>query len=88
MNWLKAVLVTLGPRVIAALGGVIVAKAAQKGVTLDPVEVSGVVLAAYAAIHKAINSKVNPGDAAKGRVAAAEKSATEHGGVVSVSHNN
>ena len=84
MNWLKAVSITFLPRLIAALAGVLVGKAAQHGLTLDPVEVSGVVIAAYAAVHKAINSKVNPGDAAKGRLAEAEKTATNDGTTVRV----
>lgn len=84
MNWLKAFAVTVLPRVVAAVAGVIVGKAAQHGVTLDPTETTGVILAAYAGIHKAINSQVNPGDAAKGRVADAEKVAAQVGGRVSV----
>lgn len=84
MNWLNAVGVTYLPRLIAAAVGVVVAKAAQHGLTLDPVEVSGVVLAVYAAVHKAINSRVNPGDAAKGRLAEAEKTATSNGTTVRV----
>lgn len=84
MKWLKAMLVTVGPRVFSAIAAVIVAKAAEKGITLDPIETNGVMLGVYAAIHKAINSKVNPGDAAKGRVAEAEKDASAHGGTVTV----
>ena len=84
MNWFKTLAITLLPRLAAAAGGVIVAKAAQKGVTLDPVEMTGIVLGAYAAIHKAINSKVNPGDSAKGRLIEAEKVATDAGGTVRV----
>lgn len=83
-SWLKAFAVTVLPRLAAAAAAVIVGKAAQHGVTLDPVETTGVVLGAYGALHKAINSKVNPGDAAKGRVADAEKVASDGGGTVRV----
>lgn len=84
MHWIKVALITVGPRVLAAIAGVVVGKAAQHGVTLDPAETTGVILAAYAGIHKAINSRVNPGDAAKGRVAEAEKVAATQGGRVTV----
>jgi hypothetical protein len=84
MEWFKAMLVTVGPRLAAAAGAVVVAKAAKLGVTLDPTETTGLILGSYAAIHKAISSKVNPGDAAKGRVADAEKTASQTGGAVVV----
>lgn len=87
MNWLKAVLKTLGPRLFAAASSVLVAKAAQKGLTLDPTEVGGIIIGAYAVLHRAISSKVNPGDAAKGRLADAEKDAVDTGTTVKVSPN-
>lgn len=85
MNWLTSFLVTVAPRLVAAGAAVVVAKAAAHGVTLDPTETTGILLGVYATIHKAINSRVNPGDAAKGRVASAEKLATINGGTVVVS---
>lgn len=84
MDWFKAMLVTVAPRIVAAGAAVVVAKAAAHGVTLDPTETTGLILAAYAGIHKAINSQVNPGDAAKGRIAEAEKVASENGSTVKV----
>lgn len=84
MNWLKAALRVVGPRLIAAISGVVVAKAAQKGLTLDPVEVTGIVVGAYAGIHRIISSKVNPGDSAKGRLVTAEKDAVDVGGQIIV----
>lgn len=84
MNWFTNILRVLGPRLVAAGAAVLVTKAAEKGVTLDPTEVAGVLVGSYAAIHKAISSKINPGDAASGRVAAAEKSAANNGGTVVV----
>ncbi len=83
-NWFSAMLSTVAPRLVAAVASVIVTKALAHGVTLDPTETTGAMLAAYAAIHKAISSRVNPGDAAKGRVAAAEKKAANDGGTVYV----
>lgn len=83
-DWIGAALTTVGPRVLAAGAAVLVGKAAQHGVTLDPTEMTGLILGSYAAIHKAISSKVNPGDAAKGRVANAEKDAANTGGLVRV----
>lgn len=84
MKWILSALTVAGPRVVAAGAAVLVTKAAQHGLTLDPVEVGGFLLGVYGLVHKAISSKVNPGDAAKGRLATAEKDAVEVGGQVIV----
>lgn len=84
MNWLKTVAQTLGSRLIAVVVSVVVAKAAQKGLTLDPAEVGGLVLGAYATVHRGVSSRINPGDAAKGRLADAEKDASDTGTTVKV----
>ncbi len=83
-DWFKAIMVTVAPRIVAAGASLVVVKAAKHGVTLDPEQTAAAMIGAYAAIHKAINSQVNPGDAAKGRVAEAEKSAASTGGTVRV----
>ena len=80
----KGFAVTVLPRLAAAVGGVVVGKAAQKGLTLDPMEVQGVILAGYAGLHQLINSKVNPGGGAKLRLAEAEKEAVNTPGFTAV----
>jgi hypothetical protein len=75
MNFLTRIAKTFGPRVLgaaaSALAGWIVVK--TKGVVqVDPatlVEVGTAMIAGYAATHRAASAKVNPGDAATGRVA-------------------
>ena len=83
-DWISAMLATVAPRLVAAVASVVVAKAVANGIPMDQATVTGVMLGAYAMIHKAISSRVNPGDAAKGRVAAAEKQAAQYGGNVMV----
>lgn len=90
MNWLKAVLVTVGPRIIGAVAGGVASwvYAKTRGtVTIDASQAAEIVtagLVGYAGLHKAVSSFVNPGDAAKLRVARAEKDATTTGGTVIV----
>lgn len=70
MNWFTDILKTYGPRVVGAAAGVAAAKITEKtGISVDPATLVGVALAAYAAVHKGVSAKVNPGDAATGRVA-------------------
>lgn len=75
---------TAGPRIVAAATSIIVAKAVSWGIPLDATTTTAVMLGAYAMIHKAISSVVNPGDAAKGRVAQALSAASKDGGTVAV----
>jgi len=85
VNRIFSFLMTRGPRLVAAAASVAIVKgAAHVGLSLDPAETQGAILATYAIVHRAISSSVNPGDAAKGRVAAAEKVAADNGGVASV----
>ena len=90
MNWLGAVLRTFGPRIIASIVGGIATYVGVKtsgAVQIDPTAAAEVVtgvLVTYAASHRAVSSIFNPGDAAKGRVAVAEKHATDEGGTVRV----
>ena len=89
MNWLKKIVVSLGPRIIGAaaagLSGWLFAK--TKGtVSINPdqvVEIAGSMITAYAVAHRAVSAVgVNPGDAASGRMAAAEKDALNTGTTV------
>lgn len=84
MDWLMNVAVIVGPRIAGALAAVIAGKLTEKGWTIDQATVLGVELAIYAGVHKALSAHVNPGDAAKGRVADAEKEAAATGTVVRV----
>jgi hypothetical protein len=78
-------IMTRGPRLIAAAAATMIVKyAGHIGMTLDPMETTGAILALYALIHRGVSSAVNPGDAAKGRVASAEKQAADLGGTVVV----
>jgi hypothetical protein len=59
----------------------------QVAVTVDPMAIGTAVattLGAYAGVHRLVSRFVNPGDAAKGRVATAEKNAADHGGTVQI----
>lgn len=82
MNWLKKVATILGPRLVAAAAGMAAAKLAEKGVSVDPAVLIGFGMGTYATVHKVISSKVNPGDAASGRMATAQKEASDTGTAV------
>lgn len=85
MNWLKNILITYAPRLLGAAAGMAAAKIAETtGVVVDPATLVGVALAVYAGVHKAASAKVNPGDAASGRVAEAVKVAADNGATVVV----
>lgn len=90
MNWLNAVAKTLGPRVIGAAvaGAAGWIYAHTKGaVTVDAAAVAEQItgaLVVYAASHRAASSFINPGDAAKQRIADAEKNAAAAGTIVKV----
>lgn len=84
------ILRTWGPRVIGSvLSGVAtyIGIRTSGAVQIDPTAAAELVTTAflaYSAAHKAGSSIVNPGDAAKGRVATAEKTAADMGGNVNV----
>lgn len=82
------ILRVLGPRALGILAGYASTKLAEKGVTADPATLIAIGTTVYAAVHKAISSKVNPGDAANGRVANAEKRAADLGSTVVVQSKN
>lgn len=70
MNRLTGILRVIGPRVAGVLAGWASAKLAEKQITVDPATLIAIATATYAGVHKVISAKVNPGDAATGRVAA------------------
>lgn len=74
----------LGPRALGIAAGWISTKLAERGVTTDPATLIALGTTVYATVHKAVSSKVNPGDAASGRVATAEKKAADFGTTVTV----
>lgn len=88
MNWLKAVAITAGPRILGAVAGGISSWifAKTKGAVVIDAEIAAQIVTAgfvgYASVHKAASSFVNPGDAAKLRLARAQKQAVEYGSVV------
>jgi hypothetical protein len=85
MDWFSNILRTFGPRAAAAGAAIAADKIARStGVVVDPATLTGLALAVYAAVHKGISAKVNPGDAANGRVASAEKVAADNGSTVVV----
>lgn len=83
MNWFKSVLKTLGPRVIgAAVAGLssYIYDKTKGAVQMDPETTTQLVtgmLIVYAGAHRAASAVINPGDAAKGRVADAVKEASD-----------
>lgn len=81
---------TLGPRIIGGLMGGVATYIGVKTagiVQIDPAQAAEVVtgiIVTYAASHRVASSVINPGDAAKGRLADAEKQATDVGSTVVV----
>jgi hypothetical protein len=84
MNFFTKIWTVLGPRIIAAAAGGAATKLAERGVTVDPATLVSIGLGTYGIVHKIISSKVNPGDAASSRMAAAEKTASDFGTTVVV----
>ncbi len=79
---------TLGPRVfggIASMAAGWIFVKTRGLVTIDAnqvVEVGGAMIGSYAATHRVLSRFINPGDAAKSRLADAEKDAVNTGKVV------
>lgn len=66
------------PRLAGILAGYLVTLAAKYlGLTLDPAEVTTLVLATYALVHRAISQHTNPGDATKSVLIAKDKAAVK-----------
>lgn len=82
---------TLGPRILGALfagAATYVGVKTSGAVNIDPTAAAEVVtgiFTSYAIAHRAGSSVVNPGDASKGRLAEAEKKASDTGSTVIVS---
>lgn len=84
MNIFEKLWTLYGPRVVAALAAGATTKLAEKGITVDPGTLISIGFGTYGIIHKAISSRVNPGDAASGRMAEAEKRAVDTSSTVVV----
>jgi ABC-type antimicrobial peptide transport system permease subunit len=84
MNWFSKAFTILGPRVLGVLAAGAAAKLAEKGIIADPATLIGIALGTYAIVHKAVSSKVNPGDAAVPSLAKAEQVAVDAGTTVKV----
>jgi hypothetical protein len=78
-----AILSAILPRVIGIGAAWITQKTAEKtGIVVDPASLNVAALAAYALVHRAVSSKLNPGDAAKPRMVEADKAAVATGSAV------
>lgn len=76
---------TFGPRALGIVAGFLAAKIGEiTGTVVDPATLTGLGIAVYSAVHRISSSKINPGDAATGRVAEGEKRADTTGGTVTV----
>lgn len=90
MNFLRSLLITVGPRLIAsALGGIAtyIGVKTSGAVQIDPAHAAEIVtgiLVTYSASHKGLSAKINPGDSATARVADAIKDAADTGTTVKV----
>lgn len=87
---LSGIFKSVGPRAIGILfaGLATYVQAKSKGaVVLDPTQLTEIVvgaLGAYAVGHRASSTVINPGDASTGRLADAEKHASENATTVKV----
>lgn len=83
MNWLSKVWRTFGSRALGLGAALATQKLAEKtGIIVDPDQLTVAAIAGYAVVHRAVSSKLNPGDAASNRMATAEKSAVATGTAV------
>lgn len=70
MPSLKGIAKVIGPRLVAVAAGWLSAELAKRfGAVVEPESLTAIMIGTYAGVHKAISAKVNPGDAATGRVA-------------------
>jgi hypothetical protein len=74
-----------GPRLLGVFAGWGAAKISENtGTVVDPASLIAIGTFAYSAVHRATSAVVNKGDAATGRVAAAENTASAFGSTVIV----
>lgn len=79
------ILRTFGPRLVGVLAGYGATRISeQTGVAVDPASLIAIGTVVYSGAHRLISAFVNKGDAATGRVAAAENTASERGSTVVV----
>lgn len=74
---------TAGPRFLGVLAGWGATKLSEKtGVAVDPASLIAIGTFVYSTVHRGLSAVVNKGDAATGRVAAAENKASDTGSTV------
>jgi hypothetical protein len=82
MDW-SALIAAYLPRILGVAAAMVTTKLGEKtGVIVDPSSLVVAGLAAYAGVHRAASTKLNPGDAAKSRMIDADKVAVATGTVV------
>jgi hypothetical protein len=85
MNKFSILLRTFGPRLVGVLAGYGATKLSeQTGVAVDPASLIAIGTVVYSGSHRLLSAIFNKGDAATGRVAAAENKASEQGSTVVV----
>jgi hypothetical protein len=76
---------TFGPRVLGVLAGWGATRISEAtGIAVDPASLIAIGTFVYSGVHRATSAVVNKGDAATGRVAAAENTASTFGSAVVV----
>lgn len=89
-NWIRQAWKTSGSRTLGLIAGFVASYLHIAARDLDKVDASlvtemiAVYVAAYLAVHRAMSAIMNPGDAARPKLADAEKHAVEDSGVVKV----
>jgi hypothetical protein len=72
-----------GPRLVGVLAGYAATKVSeQTGVAVDPASLIAIGTVVYSGAHRLISAFVNKGDAATGRVATAENTASQYSSTV------
>lgn len=79
------ILRVFGPRLVGVLAGYGATRISEAtGVAVDPAALIAIGTVVYSGAHRAVSAVFNKGDAATGRVAAAENTASHYGAIVKV----
>ncbi len=70
------------PRAAGILAGYLVGEAAKHGLTLDPEQITALMLVGYAFVHRLISKYTNPGDATKSAIIDYQKAIVRAGPLV------
>lgn len=82
MNW-SALIAAYLPRLLGVGAAWATTRLGEKtGIVVDPGSLVIAGVSAYAAVHRIVSSKINPGDAAKTRMVTADKDAIATGTAV------